>query len=491
MLLSFSLFGLYKLEGLDLCFSASYLAELDLVSSQADYAAKKAGLTQSKNTLVKLGSELAYDAASSTYYSSHDQLKLSSQPDVSLSGYYDPAQQQYSILAVTADSYQELQLVVTNTRIIKMRTIKEKRKPLKQENDRVILTTYDPDPQVAPAYYHIKKYLRGDPAKAAVKPNYNLRNINKTPMSLFGLPSNRKYVLNSLYTDEYKLRDVLSWAIWSESSAHSNARGIYNSSDLIYVEVFIDDQYEGMYGLQEHINEDKLQLTETKGSIFEIKSNDYPLAALFAANSANWGGIELDYSNYLDGEKWSNLPEILAAFARLPQEQAYLDQQIDLDSFIDYYLFTELVTAEGNTWKNIFLSQSQDTGKLLITPWDLKRTFGASRKDGLIQTSYEEIRQLYRASKQADRFLFQLKNKHSEFTKLAAQRYQELRKTSWTNEKILAHAASYQAFLDETGIYQRDLARWPDSPRIKAGKEDFIQEFIVLKLALMDQLYAD
>lgn len=53
-----------------------------------------------------------------------------------------------------------------------------------------------------------------------------------------------------------------------------------------------------------------------------------------------------------------------------------IDYYIDIDNFIDYYLFLNLCSAFDNTGKNIFLMKSRETKKFIILPWDLDASWG-------------------------------------------------------------------------------------------------------------------
>ncbi|NLP48244.1 MAG: hypothetical protein GX345_04785 [Clostridiales bacterium] len=141
--------------------------------------------------------------------------------------------------------------------------------------------------------------------------SYTIKNLNKSEMSIYGLPLNEKYVLNSMYEDEYKVRDVLAWDIWTESGSYRNERGLYNTAPMIYTEVFIDDSYEGLYGMQDHVNEYKLDLINKKGTIIKASTNIYPEFEEIKPGQEDVKGIVLKYSSFPDGQKWQNFKEHL------------------------------------------------------------------------------------------------------------------------------------------------------------------------------------
>lgn len=215
---------------------------------------------------------------------------------------------------------------------------------------------------------------------------------------MFGLDINKEYVLNSMYEDEYKVRDVLSWDIWSESSAHMNYRGIYNTSPMIYTELMIDDSYEDLYGLQTPINEYTLDLGNNKSSIFKFVTLGHPDLDLLDNTKKTWSGVEANYSNIVNGERWLSFPDVVSEFNKNEVDFSKAENILDYDSFIEYYLFSKLITARDNTWKNTFLSEIESYNKLMITPWDLDMTFGShwtGSKLYLVETR-KDISMLYK-----------------------------------------------------------------------------------------------
>lgn len=489
--LAIAIFFIFAQEGFDLSLKSAALLDLENVKNSEIIDDFKNNCTKTSDNLMKFAAGAVYDKNTGIYYASNNNLKLEYHPRSEIKLFFDQNRNLYNIVAAKDNVYQEINLIITDTPIIAIETIKEKRRPLKKAKDYVILTAFDPDPQNKAVSFQIAMNHRGGSSRAYEKKSYTIKNLDKQVMSLYGLPLNEKYVLNSLYEDEYKIRDVLSWNIWSESSAYSNERGIFNSTKMVYVEVFVDNSYEGMYGLQDALTEYKFQLDKTKGTIFETRNYILPETDEFNKFANLWGGVTMRYSNLIDGAKWFGFEKLYMAFTTQPFDQAFIDDHVDLKSFLDYYVFTEFIQAKDNTWKNIYFTITEDTGKLMITPWDLDMTFGShwtGEPPYLTETRYEPVT-LY-GNSQSPYFINRLINHHDTFQIDAAKRYFALRETLWTEEKILEKVKTYQEFLSVTGIYQRELQRWPNSPKIPEGKEDFIAEFVVEKMRIMDEMFA-
>ncbi|HRT82409.1 MAG TPA: CotH kinase family protein, partial [Oscillospiraceae bacterium] len=367
----------FAYEGVSFSTRLTLLPDIERVESEEEYESLKAGLQADKSKLIKFSEELAYDEKSDAYYSGHQDVKIGHTGKVWLKSFYDTDNRMYKITARSVDSYSELKIIVTGTPIIKIDSIKESRKALNTDYDKVILTAFEADPGAEPKKYQIRMSLRGDSSLLYPKKSYTLRQLGKEKMSLFGLPANEKYSLNSLYEDEYKMRDVFSWSIWTSGSAYRNERGIFNSSPMIYTEVFIDNSYEGLYGLQDLVNEHKLGFERKKGSIFEASTNTFP-EAISPEGNLPIEGIELRYSNLEYKKRWEKFNFFFTKFTQSPIDQAFFDEKLDMTSHIEYYLFVELIMGSDNWWKNIKMSIDEESGKLMVTPWDLDLTFNAN-----------------------------------------------------------------------------------------------------------------
>lgn len=485
-------------EGMDLAYSSILLSEFKSYISTDEYYKYKEALTLSRSVLVKPQDDLPYDKNTDTYYTSHHDVRLWVCDGSKLTIHIDPELKLYSILAFKDAEYSEMKMVVTGTPILNVKTIKTGgKKPAIQSMNKELLTVYSPDSSDAPEEYAIQRSIRGGSSQNYEKKSYRIKGY-KTLLSLCGLPLNEKYALNSLYEDEYKIRDILSWGLWAEGSARSNKRGLYNSADMVLVELIIDGSYEGMYGLQPYVNEYTLQLTKTKGTILKVKSWEYPDLLYYNEDSQQWNGVYVKYSNMEQNSKWMNFYEFVANLTNLSDMTEFFKTHLDIESFLDYCLFIDFIGAVDNTWKNVFFTITNTDGvsKIMITPWDLDLTFGAIWTDWepyYTTTDYENIAPTYNTSDNGGLLQYYslnlFMNECDIFLREATKRYFELRQTHWSESNILAKIAKYQDYIKETGMYARDLARWPGSPVIAEGKEDFISEYMKKRIGILDDWY--
>ncbi|HPI53093.1 MAG TPA: CotH kinase family protein [Chitinophagaceae bacterium] len=163
------------------------------------------------------------------------------------------------------------------------------------------------------------------------KPNYDFEIQNvaglDTSISIFGLPAESDFILKSCYTDDYMMKDPLTFAM-------SNRMGFY-APRTRYVEIVVNNQYAGLYILMEKVKRDsnrvaiaKLTPNDTSGNevtggyIFEINPNGAP---------ASW------YSQY-QGYQGPNLGGFIEFKTVTPKPYSIHPNQLNyLHNFVDTF----------------------------------------------------------------------------------------------------------------------------------------------------------
>lgn len=247
--------------------------------------------------------------------------------------------------------------------------------------------------------------IRGHSSQMFPKKQYGIElwdeSGNSINSSLLGMPSENDWVLNASYTDKTFLRNVITYKL-------GNDLGRY-ASRTKFCEVIINNEYMGLYILQEKIKRDKNRVNIKKleapdstgdaltgGYILKIDRIDlgdkyfnssfpsvYPKSPVIPSpisyihvypNSKNILPVQQDYiRNYITAFETSlsnddyNNP--LSGFYKY----------IDINSFVDYYLVSEFVKAVDAYRLSAYLYKNRETegGKLNFGPlWDYDLAFG-------------------------------------------------------------------------------------------------------------------
>ena len=418
-----------------------------------------------------------------------DHITIDANTDVTVVKSFFDADQYIEIVAYTDSVYQTQTIQLTSLAVMDITCVSSDYDSDKYTSATVVL--FDTENQkVIDSYAEIK--IRGQSSRAYEKKSYTIKVLEdfssrysaKQPLNL---RANSKYALDSIYEDDSKIRDMLSLELWKKYGAQSNPYGIDNSLSRAYVEVFINGEYRGLYGLQEVVDETNLSVDPfEQAAIFKINTHSdftsfYPNAVLSELGN---GDIEAVYSN-LSGQKWNNL---LSLFNSLEsgEFQDVLDNYIYTNNYIDYNILLQFACAWDNTWKNLVLTQRNrgNSSMFLITPWDFDITFGA-RWD-----AYAERNVLLDSSitTQSELNLFNIQEMNNgDMQKKIGKRWFVLRQDVFQEDKLLNLANGYYDLITDSGARKRDAERWPNSAI--SQDNSFIEQFIKERLSHLDDFY--
>lgn len=236
--------------------------------------------------------------------------------------------------------------------------------------------------------------LRGTSSLGFDKKGYGFETQNadgsNNNVALLGLPEENDWVLHGPYSDKSLLRNVLTYHL-------GNLTGRYAPRTRL-CELFINDNYEGVYVLTEKIKQDKnrvdiAKMTEednngdelTGGYIFKVDRNtqdipgigwtsDFPDNKFFAYVDPKADDISESQKMYLreymsDFESAIDSPDYLSTY----------ENYINVASLVDYFLVTE-VSKHIDAFKlSFYMYKDKDSkgGKLHFGPlWDFNLGYG-------------------------------------------------------------------------------------------------------------------
>lgn len=321
-----------------------------------------------------------------------------------------------------------------------------------------------------------------------------LPNREKNYTSLLGLREDDDWILNSLYTDSSKIRDQLSIDLWN-AIADTNPGHDIAGTRMRYVEIFIDDSYEGLYGLIEPIGKKSTKLNTAtdilyQGKSFLLREEDFAAAR----NSLAFFAVEIKYPKKWTGTSlWDPITEFVDCFYWHSDQYTYEEMVslIDLSNAIDHTLFLQASTATDNFFHNTFyLAKPRSDGSMYLTkiPWDLNYSFG-DRWDDAQKNLFTAFDESLVSSDQTTRDMQTLlKLNPSALAPLLSARWKALRAgvlSFDSMEKAVADAAHQVV---DSGALGRDGARWPDALN-DASESEVILRFAMDRLSYLDAYY--
>ena len=204
--------------------------------------------------------------------------------------------------------------------------------------------------------------------------------------SVFGLPKNKDWVLLASYSDKTLMRDLTGFEI-------SRICGMKWTPTFHPVELYLNNQYQGVYLLGDHKEVAKHRVdidiatpddnsgdALTGGYYFEIEQQlDEPVSwttsmgvPMMFMDPENPTAAQKNYV-----QKYFNDFEAALTSSDFANASSGYARYIDVDSFVNYYIIKELVKdIDGNLRKSTFITKERG-GKLeMYHVWDFDLTIG-------------------------------------------------------------------------------------------------------------------
>lgn len=333
------------------------------------------------------------------------------------------------------------------------------------------------------------------------KRNYHLKFINekgkKQDRKFFGLRNDNSWLMDACNCDRSRIRNRAAMDLWSqyarkpywydqEPKAMTYTRGQF-------VEVFLNDEYVGIYCMSENIDRSQLKLKkyeETESVVVHgqlWKTDSYVHTGFFNYSdydnaSEAWGGFEIKYPD-LDDVNPTDFSVIHDAvrFVVDSSDEEYkqrFDEYFDFGSFVDYFVFIHVLWAIDNSaGKNVFWAcyDRQTSRKLAIVPWDLDCTVGQNPSftdPHNIKTQPEVDDTMFYSNV----FYRTFATGVHDFWGAVKQRYADVRAELFSTDNLLKHYHSYSDMLTKSGAYRRETQRWDKDSDIGGDKLDFEAE---------------
>ena len=349
--------------------------------------------------------------------------------------------------------------------------------------------------------FHVRGNVSSTLEKRPYKVSLRDRASGKYKVSLGGLREDDDWILNPLYTDSSRVREMTAYALWDQVTALSDAPQA--TSRMRYVELFLDNSYQGIYGLMEPIDGKQLALREGD-LLYKIDrwDREYPYLDLYGEmegeteilTDRGFPCVEIRFPRDWDRTATWLPMHVYHAFSfrtHDPQTLADAGLQTDMDSVVSMSLYCALTHAMDNTWKNSFLSarRTGDGYTLCRTIWDLNYVFGdtfvyapdrgytvfdpgsASAYVPLEDSTYD-----FEAFLRADPSLY---------GSLCAK-WAQWREGGVDAETVCAAARKNMELLEAGGAMAREMDRWPQE---KTAGESLgeMEEWIRARFAYLDQ----
>lgn len=240
--------------------------------------------------------------------------------------------------------------------------------------------------------------IRGNTAQMFPKKSYTIETRNEdgsnNNVEFLGLPKENDWVLHGPYTDKSLMRNALAYHIGSRM-------GKWNPRNR-FVEVVINGEYRGVYLAVEKIKIDKNRVDIaslkpediegdqlTGGYIMSIDRNqegsfNSPYIGRTGTYPVTFSYVDPKFDELNDAQR-KYIRDYIFAFEDALKAETFADPEIgyrnyiDVGSFIDYFIITELSKDIDGYRVSVFFHKDKDSkgGKLTMSPfWDYNLCFG-------------------------------------------------------------------------------------------------------------------
>lgn len=346
------------------------------------------------------------------------------------------------------------------------------------------------------AYYNI----RGNASKRFEKIGYRIELFYDDgsagkDLSLLGMRSDNDWQLKAMYSDRSKLRDKLSIELWNQIADRTETKADQGCR-MEYLELIVNGEYLGLYGLVEPTDYKSLDLDKTEDLIYKVASDEWPDDGLFAASEAeqsfSCAGVNIRQAGktYYTGI-WEPFQTFWDSGYEMESEEDLetLYNCIDRQNFIDYDLYYNVIAGMDNRFKNIIYStvmHPDGTYTIRRIPWDQNYSWGDDFEEG----EDKDIKNIRYNRELSQKWLNEevFRNMQAYDEKLPEDMYRtwkSWRESFLKEEEWKAYAREQMAYLTDSGAFSRDTFRWPDSENVEGTEE--IEQFIDMRFAWLDK----
>ena len=255
-----------------------------------------------------------------------------------------------------------------------------------------------------------------------------------------------------------------------------------------YVEVFLNDQYQGLYGLMEQVDRKQLGVAKmegdtVRGQIYKANASDvatsFKESPLFKNALPNWAGFQMKYPYEDYTSHWDDLAAFVRFVSKSTTEDfvAEIGKRLDLENAIDYYIFMNLLHATDNWTKNYFLARQSEATPYYFVPWDLDGVMG-NFGDGMRISGTNKVF----SNNLFDRLLAE---DPQNFKARLKQRWKDLQSSTLSYETISSRIKVYYTTLNENDLYQREQSTWQQG-RSPEEELEFITTWLLNRITYLN-----
>lgn len=311
--------------------------------------------------------------------------------------------------------------------------------------------------------------------------------------------AHNNFVLKADYIDILHARNVVSAKLWSKviqsrSDYDMLPDGIKNSPnngviDGFPVQVYINGEYCGLYcwTIPKCDWMVGMDSSNPNHALLSAEFNDNGDIA-YQYNPCNFNALWDGSSDYFDVEVGTNDTTLVSSLNRvisavMNTDKTTLEQVLDIQGAIDYFLFQTVILGTDSLAKNMLLA-TYDMTKWYLCPYDMDATFDLDW-EGEISEAYD-VHPPH--SPYNNRYSSLLTCIVDGYINEYKARYFELRKSVLSYSSIVNEFEKYIAIYGED-IYIQDTINFPEIPSVSFNTLNSLRTFVKDRLNFLDDYY--
>ena len=346
------------------------------------------------------------------------------------------------------------------------------------------------------------------------KRNYKIKTLNekgkKQEISLLGMREDNNWILDAGQIDLFRLRNRIATEIWNDfatkpyyASKEPKAKSGVTGK---VVEVILNNEYRGIYSLTEAMDRKELKLKKYDdenqkfhGQLWKVSSWDkatfWDIDKDYDNTQETWHAFETKYPDIEDVNPtdYSPLYEAIDFVVNSNDEtfKKEVGDYFDIPVLIDYQLFQETLKPVDNNGKNMYwgIYDVAKSKKLTLAIWDLDASVG---QDWHCSTPLHPDYVLPNTDlgvKDGFNLYHRLSSLNVDnYNEKVASRYQELRKTYFSEENLISRYQGYYDMLVKSGAASREECKWSKDSDIGGYPLNFKSEIEYIKNWIINRL---
>ncbi len=311
----------------------------------------------------------------------------------------------------------------------------------------------------------IEIHVRGNSSRFFDKQGYSVKLVHEdgssNPQAMLGMDAHQDWVLHGPYIDKTLIRNYMWYNIAGEIMDYA--------PNVRFCEVFVNDEYRGVYVLVESItagkNGSRLNLeVDAKHNTFSgyvirlDRGSDNPLKNVntfskYALRTQHTLNIAFPGSSALNEELAENIRQDFSQFEKMLYSYDYdnpklgYENYLDLDSFVDFFLINEFTCNYDAGWLSTYMYKDFDR-KYRMCIWDFNSACDNYQESNMQPNHFEMQNCLW----------YVMLTKDETFTERIVSRYRELRQTYFSEDYLYDYINGCVEFLGPA--IDRNFEKW-------------------------------